>query len=196
MRVGLLGGSFDPVHKGHIKLAQSALSQLKLKKVYFVLAPRPPHKSPQMVAPAKDRLKMLRLALKGAKKLSAATWELKRKGPSYTVTTLQNLKRLHPREEIFFIMGSDTFRGFQTWRNPEEILRLARIAVGRRPGSEKFAVKESWRSRVVRLRGKFPQFSSREVRQNRLNLRLLRKVLPRSVAEFIRNTGLYRYAHQ
>jgi nicotinate-nucleotide adenylyltransferase len=191
MRIGLLGGSFDPIHQGHLKLAKSALAQLRLKKVYLVLAPRPPHKSNGIEAPVESRLKMLRLAVKGERGLKVATWELKRKGPSYTVITLQNLRRLHPDDEIFFIMGSDTFNGFSRWKDPEKILKLARLAVGVRPGSEGVGVKDEWGHKVVHLRGEFPDFSSREVRQNLHDGKLLVQVLPEKVAEFILRTGLY-----
>jgi len=196
MKIGLLGGSFDPVHKGHIKLGRSALRQLKLQKIFFVLAPRPPHKFPNVLAPVSARLKMLRLSLKGEKNMKVATWELKREGPSYTITTLKDLKRLHPRDEIFFIMGSDTFQGFGNWENPEGILRLAKVAVGIRPGTEKVAIKKGWRDRVLLLRGRFPRFSSREVREKWENPRLLEKVLKKPVVGFIRTTELYRHAHQ
>jgi nicotinate-nucleotide adenylyltransferase len=191
MRIGLLGGSFDPIHQGHLKLAKSALAQLHLKKVVLVLAPRPPHKSNGIEAPAVDRLKMLRLAVKGERQLKVATWELKRRGPSYTITTLQNLRRLHPDDEIFFIMGSDTFNSFSQWKNPEGILNLAKLAVGVRPGSARVNVPAAWRKKVVHLRGEFPNYSSREVRQNLHDGKLLVQVLPEKVAEFILRTGLY-----
>ncbi len=193
MRIGLLGGTFDPVHIGHIKLASAALTQLKLERVYLVLAPRPPHKLTRVVAPVSDRLQMLRCAIRGEKKLQVATWELKRKGPSFTVTTLRNLKRIHPNDQLFFIMGSDTFSDFEHWKDPEEILSLTKLAIGVRPGSTRINVKPEWRRSVVRLKGEFPDYSSREVRRNLEDGKLLVQFVTEGVAEYILRTGLYRH---
>ena len=180
MKIGVLGGSFDPIHKGHIKLGGAALRQLGLDKVYFVLSPKTPFKIQDAMWPVEDRLRMLQTALKPHKGFQTARWELKRRGPTYTIDTLKNFKKLHPSAEIYLIMGSDVFRTFRRWKNPEGILRLATVVVGRRNGSIKAPIPPRFRGHVLFLKGRFPAFSSTELRM-RLEKGYLRSALPLSV---------------
>src|SRR3954467_7566966 len=118
MRVGLLGGTFDPLHYGHLGLADAARRQLKLDRIYLVLSPRSPFKVNRRLTPAVQRKRAVQAALGGRKGFSLGTWELNRKGPSYTVTTLRTLRRAHPRWDLYLILGSDTYRGFSRWKEP------------------------------------------------------------------------------
>lgn len=192
MKVGVLGGSFDPVHKGHISLARAALYQLRLDRVYFVLSPRSPFKSRQKKISSHHRFKMLTLALSNEKLLLPADWELKRRGPSYTVATLQRYKRKYPGHQIYLILGSDAFRGFSKWKDPEKILEICRLVVGKRKGIKMPPVQEFKKWDVARLKGVFPLISSTQIRTLVKNEDLrLTSLLPRKVMTYIQKNKLY-----
>lgn len=133
MRVGILGGTFDPVHGGHLALARAALRRLKLDQILFVPARLSPLKDSKPT-PAKHRLAMLRLATKGMRKARIEALELKRPGPSYTVDTLKALKRKYPGAELFLILGKDAARDLSKWKNPIGVRLLAEICIFPRPG--------------------------------------------------------------
>lgn len=133
MRIGILGGTFDPVHGGHLALARAAIRRLRLDRVLFVPARLSPLKE-ACPTPAKHRLAMLRLALKGMKRARIETLELRRPGRSYTVNTLQVLKRKYPDAELFLILGKDAARDLRRWKDPAGIRCLATVSVFPRPG--------------------------------------------------------------
>ena len=176
MKIGLLGGTFDPVHEGHLKLASSARKQLGLSTVYLVLSPRSPFKLENDLSPFNRRLNWLRTAIKGKKGLAVSTWERSQKGPSYTINTIRDFQKNHPTDEVFFIMGSDSWKGFQNWRNPKEIANRATLVIGRRPGSEEVEISFPYKSRVRILKGLFPEISSSRIRfENFLKATLSKK---------------------
>ena len=133
-RVGLLGGTFDPVHAGHVAAAEAAIDCAHLDRVIFIPAAQPPHRPPA-VAAVEQRLEMCRLATQGDARFAVSDLELMRSGPSYTVDTLAGLRQMYPRDELFLILGWDAARLFHTWRRPEEVRRLASIVVVGRPGA-------------------------------------------------------------
>lgn len=135
MRSGILGGTFDPFHNGHLAAAEGAMGCARLDSAIFVPAAQPPHRPPA-VAPAEQRMEMCRLATAGDARFAVSDVELNRGGPSYTVDTLAELRRLHPRDELVLILGWDAARLFPTWRRPDEVRALASIVVVGRPGSK------------------------------------------------------------
>ena len=135
MRLGVLGGTFDPVHAGHLAAAKAAMDCAALDRVLFVPASQPPHRGPA-AANAQQRLEMCTLAIAGEPRFAASDVELNRAGPSYTVDTLSDLRRLNPDQELFLILGWDAARLFPTWHRPDEVRALASIVVVARPGSE------------------------------------------------------------
>ena len=136
MRIGILGGSFDPVHLGHLLLADQALSEAKLDQVLFVPAGVPPHKPDRQLASSDARLEMLRLATGGNCSFQISTCELQREGISFTVDTLRYLHEQRKADDLFLLMGADSLAEFHTWKSPEEICQLATPIVFSRPGSE------------------------------------------------------------
>lgn len=134
MSLGVLGGTFNPIHRAHLRLAEVALAELFLSRVLFVPAGDPPLKN-EDVAPAHDRLAMLRLALAGRRDFDVLDVELSRPGPSYTVDTLAFLRERHPGEALWFIIGADALAQLDQWREPERLFELASFAAARRPGS-------------------------------------------------------------
>ncbi|HEV2035880.1 MAG TPA: nicotinate-nucleotide adenylyltransferase [Candidatus Dormibacteraeota bacterium] len=133
-RIGVLGGTFDPIHAGHLAAAKAAIGCARLDRVLFVPAGQPPHRPPA-IAPAEQRREMCRLAIAGEARFSVSDVELGRSGPSYTVDTLSDLLRLRPDTSLFLILGWDAARLFPSWHRPEEIRTLASIVIIGRPGS-------------------------------------------------------------
>jgi nicotinate-nucleotide adenylyltransferase len=132
-RLGVLGGSFNPVHLGHLVLALEVRRALRLDRVLLIPAARPPHTAPADLAPARDRLALLRLAVRGAAGLEVSDLELRREGPSFTHATLEELRRRRPRCRFFFIVGQDTLPEVPGWRNAARIPRLSTLVVVPRP---------------------------------------------------------------
>ena len=133
MRVGVLGGTFDPIHMGHVEVAKAAMECARLDRVLFVPSAQPPHRA-AAEASAEDRLAMSRLAVDGDSRLEVSDVEVKRGGKSYTVDTLQELHRSLPDDELFLILGWDAARLFRTWHQPEGVSGLASFVIVGRPG--------------------------------------------------------------
>lgn len=132
-RLGLFGGSFDPVHRAHLALAQAALEALALDRVLWLPAGRPWQKA-RALAPAADRLEMLRLALQHEPRFVLDARETRRPGPSYTRDSVRELRAEHPAARLFLLIGQDQYAGFHTWQGWAEILQQAELAVAARPG--------------------------------------------------------------
>lgn len=127
MRIGVLGGTFDPPHAGHLALARAAQKALGLEEVIFLPAFRNPLKKERMV-PAKDRLEMVRRAISGESGFAVADIEVRRGGPSYAYDTMQELNHVQPAE-YWFILGADALKDFEQWKQPEKLLKLTRLGV-------------------------------------------------------------------
>ena len=134
MKIGLLGGTFNPVHIGHLILAEEAREKLGLDKIIFIPTALPPHKDNLNIAPAKDRLKMLKLAVASNKHFAVSDVEIKRKGRSYTIDTLKELKRKYSHDELYFIIGSDLLKYLKEWKDLSEILKMVEFVAATRPG--------------------------------------------------------------
>lgn len=186
MRFGILGGSFDPIHHGHLILARAAKEELGLEGVIFIPASLSPHKTDTKPATAEDRLEMVQLAIEGEEGFAASDVEVKRPAPSYTVETIRGLKKLHPRDEFVLLIGADNAAKFHTWREPEEIRRLAGIAVLDRANH---AVPHDWPA-VRRL----IDVSSTDIRARVAKGRSIRYLTPDAVCDYITANGLYLHA--
>jgi nicotinate-nucleotide adenylyltransferase len=133
MKLGVMGGTFDPIHLGHVAMAEAAADCAGLDRVLLVPASVPPHRA-AATAPARDRLAMVRLAAAGHPRLEVSDIEVRRSGPSYTLDTLRALARERPRAELHLLLGWDAARDIRAWYAPDEVLRLARPVVVSRPG--------------------------------------------------------------
>jgi len=134
MKIGILGGTFNPVHIGHLILAEEAREKLGLDKIVFIPTFLPPHKGNLNIAPADDRLKMLKLAIKGNKYFEVSDIEFRRKGYSYTIDTLKELKKIYSADELYFIIGSDLLKYLNEWKDLNEIIKMVKFVVATRPG--------------------------------------------------------------
>jgi nicotinate-nucleotide adenylyltransferase len=195
--IGVLGSAFNPPHLGHLALAQEALWQLGLGEVVFVPTGQAPHKR---IAddPGKElRLAMTRLAAADDPRFSVSSLEVEREGPSYTYETLELLAKEREDSELVFVMGADAAVGLESWREPERVVELARLAVARRAGvsdSEVAAVMRSLGAADRATMLEMPQFgvSSSAVRERAAAGRPLRYLVPEPVARFIEEKGIYR----
>ncbi len=197
MRIGILGGTFDPPHIGHIAIAEAAQRALDLAEVIFVPAREPPHKLDQRVTPLKDRLAMLRLALRDHPTFTLSLIEAERAGPSYTVDTLRELRaQFPPSTEIFFIEGEDSLGALPTWHKPHELIQLCKLAVLQRPGYtvDLDALEKQVpgvKARVVFINAPEIEISSHELQARCREGRSLRGFVPEGVDEYITQYHLY-----
>ena len=170
MRIGIFGGSFDPVHLGHVRLAGKMLKSSSLQKIYFVPVRRSPFKSKAPSASAAHRLSMLRLALRGKPRMEISRCELRRPPPSYTAHTVKFFRKKFPRAELFLVMGRDALRHFGKWRNAAEIRKECGLLPHARIGG----------------------ISSTDIRARAQSGRGLKGLVHPAVERFVRRKGLYR----
>lgn len=185
MRVGVFGGTFDPVHVGHLAIAQAALESATLERVLFVPARRSPLKERDPVASADDRYAMLVAATRGEPRFAVSRVELDREGPSYTVDTLEALKG---EGELFLILGSDALADLGRWRAPDRIRSLAALLVARRPGAPEPDASAGARA----FDAPCLDISSRELRARAARGSSVRYLVPEEVWRHIERRGLYR----
>ena len=210
-RTAVFGGSFNPIHYGHLLLADDLLEILSLDRVLFVPAKHPPHKDPARLAPPEDRLAMVRLATAGHGGFEVSDLELMRPGPSYTVDTLAALAR--PGDTLFLIVGSETFLDLLSWREPRRVAQLARLVIVPRVGSP-FDADSDAAQKVLReigveggfthVDGQVPDrgvivsraasmpISASEIRRRVREGRSVAFRLPPVVADYIADQGLYQ----
>jgi nicotinate-nucleotide adenylyltransferase len=188
-RIGILGGTFDPPHNGHIAIAETAIRELRLKEVIFVPARIPPHKSKNETSSQQDRLAMLKLAVGGRNEFKISEIEFNRPGPSYTIDTLIELQRENPEGEFCFIIGADNISEMESWYQPERILKIVKVAAAGRPGFSpegKFsAMIESFDMTPVNV-------SSTMIREKVRSGRSISGLLPPAVEEYIIKWDLYK----
>jgi nicotinate-nucleotide adenylyltransferase len=134
MRIGVFGGTFDPPHVGHLIVAEFVREAVGLDRILFVPTATPPHKRDRIITPGEQRVAMVRLAIARHDPFSISDMEVRRGGVSFTADTLEELKDQHPSATLFFLLGMDNLIEFRTWKEPERILRLARLVVMTRPG--------------------------------------------------------------
>ena len=201
MRLGILGGTFDPVHYGHLLLAEQCREQCRLDRVWFVPAAVPPHKAERTLTPATKRIEMLKLAIAGHEAFEVSTLEIERGGLSYTLDTLLAIRGQQPDAELFFLMGADSLRDLPTWWEPARICQLATPVVVCRRGAPEpnlgVLTPLVSAARLQEIRGcqvQMPvvEFSSTAIRQAVAAGRSFRYQTPRAVEKYLETHRLYR----
>lgn len=197
MRIGIYGGTFDPIHLGHLILAEQCREQLGLDEVWFVPAGEPPHKRAEPLSSGRQRREMVDYAISGHAFFRVSEIELERDGPSFTIETLMQLNQLHPDQQWWLLMGADSLRDFPTWREPKQIVQLARIAAvnrGDQPLADaaEFAARFGDRLDLVTMPG--VNISASDIRHRVAAGRSIRFLVPRAVEVYIQQQGLFRSA--
>ena len=207
MRLGIFGGTFDPVHYGHLLLAECCREQLSLDEVWFVPAAVPPHKQGRELTPGSQRAEMLELAIGGHTALRVCRYEIDRGGVSYTVDTLAHVRREHADAELFFLLGADSLRDLPGWREPVRLCELATpVVVGRvgpagveaagapdfGPLAEILSPKRIAQIRGHRVEMPLVELSSSEIRQRVAKGQSIRFRTPRAVEQYVADQQLYR----
>ena len=189
MRIGILGGTFDPVHNGHIYLAKRVCAKLRLDKIIFIPSYLPPHKKGVKVTSARHRFNMLKLAIHGSKKFKISDMEIRRRGRSYSVETLRRLRKKYGQKaELFFITGSDSLKELDKWKNLQEILTLCRFVVVERPG---FKVK-THPGGFILLKINAKDISATDIRSKIGVNKPLNRLVPVAVDTYIYKSSLYK----
>lgn len=197
MRLGILGGTFDPVHVGHLILGETAREELRLDRVLFVPAGQPWRKTDREVTSADHRVTMLRLAIEDNPMFALCTIEVETLGPSYTVATLRRVREENGEAELFLIVGADAFEDMPNWKDPEKITELATIAVTGRPdpnetsGQQLLPSDSPLGSRVVWFHMPAIGVSATAIRDLVRWGKSVRYLLPPVVEAYIRENGLY-----
>lgn len=188
-RIGILGGTFDPPHYGHLTIAETAIRKLNLEEVIFVPAKTPPHKSVEEISSRRDRLAMLKLAVAGKERILISEIEFERQGPSYTVDTLTELQREYPDDEFYFLIGADNISEMESWHQPERIFEMVNVVAAGRPGfsgAGKFAgMIESFEMKPVNI-------SSTMIREKVRAGQSISGLLPAAIEEYVLNRNLYK----
>lgn len=199
MKIGILGGTFDPVHLGHLTIAEEAMSSLGLNRVIFVPAGNPWMKAGTPISPGPNRLAMVLAAVAGNPAFHVSPVELERSGPSYTVDTLEELQADYGSQtEYFFIIGADAIKDFGQWRNPDRVLELCTLAVVGRPAQEVLdlslleATLPGIGKRVAIVDGVAISVSASDIRGRVQEGRSIRYLVPSVVESYIREHGLYK----
>ncbi|MBI4846696.1 MAG: nicotinate-nucleotide adenylyltransferase [Candidatus Omnitrophica bacterium] len=188
-RIGILGGTFNPVHFGHLFLAETARKELRLDEVIFIPAKRPPHKNNSRILDVKLRYKMIKYAIAGNKFFSVSKIEIEKPGISYSVDTLRILKEKQPKAEVFFLVGSDALPELCKWKRIDEIFTLCYFVIAQRPEF----IKGPLPKKTLMLKGDFLNISSTFIRNSvRLN-KTIRYLVPEKVLKFIKKERLYGF---
>ncbi len=220
LRIGIFGGTFNPIHQGHLAIAEEVRKSVGLDRILLIPAGRPPHKNGRKVLPAKHRLEMARLAVQGHAKMEVSDLEIARGGKSYTIETIKALGRHYPDgTEFYLILGLDAFLEFSSWRSPEEVAARCHIIVVSRPGYRfsdlsrlphldradparlneldagrrlRLDLPLSAATRLILIRVMAHDVSATQIREHLSGGKRFKNLLPPLVESYIMNHGLYR----
>ena len=187
--IAVFGGSFDPVHNGHVMIARSALAELELDRLIVMPAAQSPFKPDQTLAPAAARMEMLRAAFSGEPEIEISSWELDRGGVSYSIETLRALAAEHPEAQLFYLIGADHVATLPQWREADALAAAATFVVVPRPGAQEEAFPQPFRGRY--LQGKPMAISASEIRERVRAGRSVANLVPPPVAQLLNSMQIY-----
>jgi len=189
-KVGIFGGTFDPIHNGHLITAQSVREIRKLDKIIFMPSFVSPHKKNIDTAKPEQRLKMIELAIEGVDFFESSDYEISRGGISYTVDTLREMKKFY--DEIEFIIGYDNIFEFHTWKDPDEIMKLVKVLVLKRKSSHPITFEDKYVKEAVFVQTRGIEISATDIRERIKKGMPIHFLVPEKVKEYIYSSDLYR----
>ncbi len=196
--IGIMGGTFDPIHYGHLILAQTAMEKFSLDCVWFMPSKTPPHKSDEQITPTEHRIEMTTLAVKDNPKFKLSLFEMERDGYTFTYETLQLLKKDYPNTKFYFIMGADSVYTFHKWREPGIIASLCTILAANRSHEvddtflhQLEVIKKTYQADIRLLEIPAIEISSSEIRCKQESGQSIRYITPKNVVDYIETHGLY-----
>lgn len=200
-RIGIMGGTFNPIHKGHLAIVRAAKKQFRLNKVIFVPSGAPPHKTSEYIAPKEDRFNMINLVIAGNKNYSVSRVELDRPGFSYAVDTFNELKKEYRGSaQLYYIMGMDSINEILTWKKPMELFKLCQFIVATRPGAKIKTMRRilkfppvKMHSDTIHLIEVRMNVSSTQIRESISKGRIPARHIDRKVIDYIKENKLYGY---
>jgi nicotinate-nucleotide adenylyltransferase len=193
-KICLFGGCFDPIHYGHLILAEHARQFIGLDYVIFIPVGNPPHKYKlaDTVTPKKHRYNMVKLAIAGNKYFKCSSYEINKKTKSYTYQTINHYKKIYPKDELFFLGGLDILIDMKTWKLGYKLLDICKFIIGYRPGISLKKISSEIKSKIILLRTPLFSISSSEVREMVRKGLSIKYLVPESVEKYIHEKGLYR----
>ncbi|MBA4493076.1 nicotinate-nucleotide adenylyltransferase [Paenactinomyces guangxiensis] len=192
MKVGIFGGTFDPIHMGHLLLAQQALEEVPLDHVWFIPASEPPHKQDKQITPSDHRVRMVELAIENNPAFCLSRIELDRQGPSYTVDTVQELAETYPNHQFFLLVGADMVKDLPHWYKIKKILQFVQVIALGRPGVDLEPLAADIAASVTWISGGIEtNLSSTLIRHRVAQGKTVRYLVPDSVCQYMKEHGLY-----
>lgn len=199
-KIGIMGGTFDPIHFGHLLIAENAAQQYQLEEVWFMPTGTSPHKEQKYITDDEHRCEMIRLAIEGNPNFTLSLEEVESDRTNYTYQTLEELQEKYSENEFYFILGGDSLKNFESWRYPERVLKAAYLLAAVRDDMEgdMFWQQVSHLEQKYQAKGIFAlrtpnsSVSSKEIRQRVYNQKTIRYMLPEKVRNYILENGLYR----
>lgn len=187
MKVGIMGGTFDPIHNGHLILAEEVREKMKLEEIVFIPTGRPPHKRERKITAAEHRMAMTILATNSNPKFKVSSIEIKRRGFSYAIETIEEMKR-RKEAEYYFILGSDAAKELSSWYQAEELVKECEFVVAKREGSE---IEISQQKQIHVIETPKIEISSTEIRRRIKEGKSVKYLIPEAVEAYIRKENLY-----
>ena len=199
-KIGIMGGTFDPIHNAHLMLGRQALKEYHLDEIWFMPSHNPPHKTDHRVTGTKDRCEMVKLAIAGEPRFRFSDFEISRAGNTYTAQTLKLLKEAYPKHTFFFIVGADSLYHIESWYHPEEVMRQVTIlAAGRECEDAPCTLEEQaaylikkYGAAIFLLHSDTMEVSSQELREREMNGGRIHNLVPENVERYIEEHGLYQ----
>ncbi len=199
-KVGIIGGSFDPIHFGHLRIAQIALEEQNLKEILFIPSGNPPHKNTKNLSPAIDRYNMVKFAVKGNKNFKVCDYEIHETGITYTILTIKELQKQYPKKTAFsFILGADAFLDMDTWKDLEEFLSMVELIILSRSYYKTSKVEEKIKNyqekyscRINTIYAKTLNISATSIRKIAKQGKSIRYLVPHEVEDYISKHELYK----
>lgn len=198
-RIGIFGGTFNPIHNAHIRVAEEALQRFSLDKIWFMPAGAPPHKQKEKLVSGEHRCNMIKAAIKDYANFELCDYEVKKDTLSYTAITMSELNSLYPQDKFYFIIGGDSLLKFEHWREPEKIVRLTKILACGRAGNKNLEVQNKitelnrkWNCDIRYFEVPMMDISSRDIRVALQSEASTKEMLPKEVYEYIRRENIYQ----